>query len=126
MTTDLNELAHRYVAVWNEPDHLKRRNDIETLWAQDGMHFTPTREVAGYDALEARVEEAHNKFVRDQGFVFRVAGEPLGHHGVVKFYWVMVDPQSEAVSAAGSDILHMDDSGCIATDHQFTEPLARA
>lgn len=126
MTTDLNDLANRYVAVWNEPDRLKRRYDIEKLWAQNGMHFTPTREVTGYDGLEARVEEAHNRFVRDQGFVFQVSGEPLGHHGVVKFSWVMVDPKSAAISAVGSDVLRLDESGRIATDHQFTEPIARA
>lgn len=126
MTTDLHELASRYVAVWNEPDRLKRRNGIETLWAPDALHFTPTREVQGYDALEARIEESHNAWVRDQGFVFRVSGEPLGHHDVVKFFWVMVDPQSEAVRAVGSDVLRLDERGCIATDYQFTEPLTRA
>ncbi|MFJ6324674.1 MULTISPECIES: hypothetical protein [unclassified Rhizobium] len=126
MSTDLDELANRYVAVWNEPDQLERRNGIETLWLQDGLHFTPTREVKGYEALEARVEESHNKFVRDQGFVFRVSGEPLGHHGVVKFYWVMVDPTSNAIKAIGSDVLCLDESGRIASDHQFTEPLTRA
>lgn len=125
MTTNIDELANQYVAVWNEPDALKRRRDIEQLWAQDGLHFTPTREVKGYDALEARVEEAHNTYVRDQGFVFRVSGDPLGHHGVIKFSWVMVDPKSEAISTAGSDVLHLDESGYITTDHQFIEPLAR-
>ncbi|TIX90805.1 hypothetical protein [Rhizobium sp. P44RR-XXIV] len=126
MTTDLDELANRYVAVWNEPDQLKRRNGIERLWVQDGLHFTPTREVKGYEALEARIEESHNKFVRDQGFVFRVLGEPLGHHGVIKFYWVMVDPKLDAIKAVGSDFLCLDESGRIASDHQFTEPLTRA
>lgn len=126
MTTDLDELANRYVAVWNEPDQLKRRNSIEKLWREDGLHFTPTRDVQGYDALEARVEESHNKFVRGQGFVFRVSGEPLGHHGVVKFYWVMVDPKSDTINAVGSDFLRLDEGGRIASDHQFTEPLTRA
>ncbi|PRD52174.1 hypothetical protein [Phyllobacterium myrsinacearum] len=126
MTTDLDKLANRYVAVWNEPDQTKRRNGIERLWVQDGLHFTPTREVKGYDALEARVEESHSKFVRDQGFIFRVSGEPLGHHGLVKFYWVMVDPKSDTVNAVGSDVVLLDASGCIISDYQFTEPLSRA
>ena len=126
MTTDLDKLANRYVAVWNEPDQTKRRNGIERLWVQDGLHFTPTREVKGYDALEARVEESHSKFVRDQGVIFRVSGEPLGHHGLVKFYWVMVDPQSDTVNAVGSDVVLLDASGCIISDYQFTEPLSRA
>ena len=123
MTTDLDEMANQYVAVWNEPDPLKRRRGIENLWAPDGLHFTPTREVKGYDALAVRVEEAHNTFVRDQGCVFQVHGEPLGHHGVVKFSWVMVDPKSDIISVAGSDILCLDNRGLIITDHQFIEPL---
>jgi hypothetical protein len=126
MSSDLAELANRYVAVWNEPDRLARRNGVEKLWARDGMHFTPTREFKGQDALEARVEEAYTMFVRDQGFVFRVSGEPLGHHGVVKFHWVMVDPKSAAVRAVGSDVLRLDEGGRIACDHQFIEPLTRA
>lgn len=87
------------------------------------MHFTPTREFRGYDALMARVEEAYAQFVRDKGFLFRLSGGPLGHHGVVKFYWEMIDPGSNAVGALGSDVLRLDDSGRIAADHQFIEPL---
>ncbi|MBA8903885.1 hypothetical protein [Phyllobacterium sp. P30BS-XVII] len=126
MMTDFEKLANRYVAVWNEPDQMKRRNGIERLWVQDGLHFTPTRDVKGYDRLEARIEESHNKFVREQGFVFQVAGEPLGHHDVVKFHWVMVDPKSDTINAVGSDVLLLDESGLIISDYQFTEPLTRA
>lgn len=126
MRIDLEELANRYVAIWIGTYQRDRRNGIEALWALDGKHFTPTREFKGYDALEGRVEEAYIQFVRDQGFVFQVSGEPLGHHGVVKFYWVMVDPKSNAIGAAGSDVLDLNDNGRITSDHQFTEPLTRA
>lgn len=123
MTTNLHDLTNQYLAVWNEADPRRRRSQIEGLWGPEGMHFTPTREFRGHDALEARVEEAYSQFVRDKGFVFRLSGEPSGHHGVVKFYWEMVDPRSNAVGALGFDVLRLDESGRIASDHQFIEPL---
>jgi hypothetical protein len=36
---DPNELAERYVALWNAPDLDRRRELIEELWAEDGAHI---------------------------------------------------------------------------------------
>jgi hypothetical protein len=38
-TIDPQELAGRYVAVWNEPDAKLRREAIRGLWAEDGTHI---------------------------------------------------------------------------------------
>lgn len=118
-------LAERYIAVWNEPDPSERRRQVEELWGADGWHFTPTREFQGYEALEARVDEAHARFVRDGDYRFEVDGAPLEHHGLIKFHWRMVHQVTGAVDARGSDVLHLAGDGRIASDHQFTEPLER-
>jgi hypothetical protein len=71
--TKIAELVDRYVAVWNEPDAALRREGIAALWADDGAHFTPSLEARGYQALEARVAGAYEKWVKAEGFVFRSA-----------------------------------------------------
>jgi hypothetical protein len=123
MDANLQGLVKRYVALWNEGDPQKRRRDIETLWRPGGSHFTPTRAFAGFDALEVRVQEAHSEFVERKGCVFRPAGDPAGHHDIVKFYWEMIDAQSDNVRALGFDVLQLDSDGKIISDHQFIEPL---
>jgi len=115
------ELVDRYVAVWNEPDAALRRESIAALWAQDGAHFTPTLEARGYQALEARVAGAHEKWVKAGGFVFRSSGTAEAHHSAVRFNWEMVPAAGGAVAAAGSDFLVLSDDGRIRLDYQFLD-----
>jgi hypothetical protein len=37
---DAQQLADRYVAVWNEPNAELRRHAIAALWAVDGIHYS--------------------------------------------------------------------------------------
>lgn len=39
MTIDAQQLADRSAAVWNEPDAVVRRAEIERLWRPDGEHY---------------------------------------------------------------------------------------
>ena len=40
------ELADRYVALWNEPDADRRRRSIAELWTRNGRHFVqPPQEI---------------------------------------------------------------------------------
>ena len=43
--TAIEDLVSRYVGVWNEPDPARRRQCIAGLWAEDGVHFTPSLDV---------------------------------------------------------------------------------
>ena len=52
---DAQELADKYVAVWNERDPERRRQQIAALWVPDGQHYVDVREARGYDALEQRI-----------------------------------------------------------------------
>ena len=36
---DLKEFTERYVALWNEPDAERRREQIRRLWSEDGAHL---------------------------------------------------------------------------------------
>jgi AraC-like DNA-binding protein len=60
--TNRNELADRYVALWNEPDADRRRAAIAELWTEDGVHvLQPPQEIRDVAArsgpgLTARLE----------------------------------------------------------------------
>jgi quinol monooxygenase YgiN len=64
---DLNDLADRYVAVWNERDPEKRRRQIADLWIPQGEHYVESQKAIGYEELERRVRESQRfEFVPDR------------------------------------------------------------
>jgi hypothetical protein len=88
--TNMNNIAEftdRYVAVWNQPEADLRRKGVIALWAEDGANLTRTIEARGYEALEARVTRAHEKWVTEEGFVFRALNGVAHHHNVATFSW---------------------------------------
>jgi hypothetical protein len=119
-SAELNALAERYVALWNEPDAGARGRAIAALWAPDGVHVTAAGESSGYAAIEATVARAHDNFV-GEGFTFRSVQDADGHHGTVRFHWEMVPAGGGDVAAVGFDFLILDGSGRIRADHQFIE-----
>jgi hypothetical protein len=122
--SEINELVDRYVAVWNQPDAALRRRGIAELWTEDGVHLTPVHEARGYEAIEARVTGAHQRFVGTGGYIFRAEPNTAdGHHNVVRFNWEMVPANGGAVEAAGFDFLILDDDGRIRYDYQFANPV---
>lgn len=119
--TKLNELVDRYVSVWNEPNAEHRRQSIARLWAEDGAHFTPSLEARGYQALEARVAGAYEKWVKAGGFVFKSSGNAEEHHDGLRFNWEMVPAGGGAVAAVGFDFLVLGADGRIRLDYQFLD-----
>ncbi len=118
-----HDLVARYIAVWNEPQTAARRKQIEALWAADGVHFTPSMEVRGHDAIERRVTVAWEKWVLGARHSFRACADADSHHGGIKFHWEMITPDGE-VSSLGFDFLVLGTDGRIVADYQFLEPLA--
>jgi hypothetical protein len=112
------QLADRYVAVWNETDTDARRQTIASLWAPDGLHYVKTREVRGHEALESRIAGSHEKNVRDGGSRFRAAKNAQPLPGAVTFNWEMVTAAGE-VAAVGLEFIVLDERGRILTDYQF-------
>ena len=132
------ELADRYVAVWNEPDAKLRRKAIHELWAEDGVHilqppqeirkaavglgFTSTTlKARGHNALEVRVTRAYKEFVAPGQFIFKARDNTDRLDNVVKFNWDMVSPGGDEVAGTGLEILIFDEHGRIKTDYQFIE-----
>jgi hypothetical protein len=119
MTINAQQLAERYVAVWNEPNPAARRDAIAQLWLPDGAHYVTTREARGYAALEQRIIGSHDKNVRDAGFMFRAVKNAQALREVVTFNWEMIRPPTNEVLAVGLEFLQVDADGRIVTDFQF-------
>jgi hypothetical protein len=135
---DPNELADRYVALWNEPDPDQRRQLIEELWTEDGAHLlqppqaireiaarpgiglSATLEARGHTALEARATSAHEAFVASGAFRFRRRDNVERLADIVKFNWEMVSTDGEVVGV-GLEFLLMAPDGRIRRDYQFIE-----
>jgi hypothetical protein len=122
--SDITELVGRFVGVWNEPDAEARRRTITSLWSKNGatLHKTAENSARGYEAIEARVASAYEKWVRTGGFVFKSRNNVDAHHDVVKFGWQMVPVGGGEPAATGVDVLILDDDGRIRVDYMFNDP----
>ena len=113
------QLADRYVAVWNETDATGRRQTIADLWTPEGEHYVGAREVRGYAALEERIRGSYEKSVRDGGYRFRAVKDAQALRDVVTFHWEMAPADNEKVAASGFIFLFVDGQGHIRVDYQF-------
>jgi hypothetical protein len=116
---DANQIAERYVAVWNETDPNARSRAIAELWVPDGVHFVGSREAQGYDALEKRIAGSHEKNVRDGGYRFITTPNAKALRNAVTFGWEMIPAGGGNVAAAGLQFLILDEHGRILVDYQF-------
>lgn len=116
---DAQELADRYVAVWNQADAERRRQQIAALWVPEGRHYVDVREALGYAALEQRITGSHNKNVRDGGHRFRAAKDARMLHDVIVFHWEMLLAAEDRVAARGLEVLRVDSQGRILVDYQL-------
>ncbi|MER6947558.1 nuclear transport factor 2 family protein [Nonomuraea sp. NPDC000554] len=119
---DVEKFVDRYTAVWNEPDSEVRRETIAELWSEDGVEFTDSTEHRGRQAIEARIAQAYEQLVRQGGFVFRAAGDAVGHHDAVRFTTYMVPAAGGDIAWTGFVFARLDDDGRILQDYQFGDP----
>lgn len=114
---ELNELADRYLMMWNEPDPMIRRRQIRELWAHDGVLISDASVSKGPAAIEARatgMRKAHAA----KGLRFASANSTQAHHGLIKFSWKLAGPD-DAETVAWTDLIILDESGRIRFDYQF-------
>jgi hypothetical protein len=136
--TQAEQLASRYLALWNEPDADRRRRMVAELWTEDGsqilqppqemremaarpgLGLAATLEARGHAELEARAATAYEHWVGSEGFSFRGCdvAERLGD--VVKFHWEAVAKDGE-VFAVGLNFLVLAADGRIERDYTFIE-----
>jgi hypothetical protein len=119
--TDIQTFVRDYIAVWNEPDAERRRQLIRTLWREDAHHVARTLEAVGHAGIETRVADAYQKWVHEQGNVFRLRDGVDGHHDTIKLRWEMLPAAGGEVISIGLDFLVLGGDGRISNGYQFIE-----
>jgi hypothetical protein len=107
MPTTYDDLAQRYIAVWNETDPAARRRAIDDLWAPDGRYVDPLAAAEGRDAIDATIAAVQGQFA---GLTFRLAGPVDGHHNQARFTWEL-GPAEGPAPIAGFDVATTDADG---------------
>jgi hypothetical protein len=116
---EIMNIVYRYVAVWNERAADERARRIRALWAADGTSCYRLAEARGYEAIEARVSDSWNKWLREGDYIFRPRSDAVCHHNVLKVNWEMVTVPDYELKSAGLSFLVLNASGCIQHDYQF-------
>jgi hypothetical protein len=137
-TRQAEQLADRYLALWNEPDADRRRRTIAELWTEDGSQIlqppqeireiaaspgiglAATLEARGHAELEARAATSYEHWVASGGLGFRLRDDVDRLNDVVKFHWGAVSPDGE-VAAVGLVFLVLGADGRIRCDYVFIE-----
>jgi hypothetical protein len=116
------DLARRYVHIWNEADPAARRAQVKALWIEDGTHYVRTREVHGHADLEVRVATSHQTNIAERNYWFEVDGGVQQLRDMVKFNWRMVPNGGGAIAATGLIVALLASDGRIRIDYQFIDP----
>jgi hypothetical protein len=116
------DLARRYVHIWNETDPAARRAQVAALWIENGTHYVRTREVHGHADLETRVATSHQTNIVENNYRFEVAGGLEQLRDMVKFNWRMVPHGGGAIAATGLIVMRLGEDGRVHTDYQFIDP----
>ncbi|MBF6181954.1 hypothetical protein [Nocardia otitidiscaviarum] len=137
----LIHLTEQYVALWNEPDPDTRRKHIAELWAKDGVQVLtdppqeiretadglaypiPYLQVRGHRELDARVTRAYEMFIAPGEYVFRARARAARLTAdLVGLGSTMVVTADGTEAGTGYDVLALDETGRIRSDHQFIGP----
>ena len=137
-TKAAEELAERYLALWNEPDADRRGRIIAELWTADGSQIlqppqemraiaasagigmAATLEARGHAELEARAATSYDEWVGSAGLSFKRRDDVYRLNDVVKFHWDAFSPDGE-VAAVGLVFLVLGADGRIRREYVFIE-----
>ena len=101
------ELAERYIAVWNETDEATRRRAVDELYSEDARYIDPLVVAEGRAAIAATIGAVQQQF---PGFVFRLAGPVDAHHDQARFGWEL-GPAGQEAPIVGFDVAVADADG---------------
>jgi hypothetical protein len=121
---DFDELAHRYIAAWNETDPAERSRLVRDLWAEDARYVDPLVVADGRDAIDATIGAVQQRF---PGFAFRLVGAVDGHHDQARFAWEFGPAQGGGLApVAGFDVAIVGGDGHLQTVLGFLDRVPAA
>jgi hypothetical protein len=99
--TDAAQIADRYIAVWNETDHARRRALLAEGWADNATYVEPVMSVEGREQIGALIAAVHERF---PGFRFKLEGRADGYQDRVRFSWAL-GSDADADLVKGTDFV---------------------
>jgi len=112
------DLIPRYVGAWNDPDPVRRRSQLASLYAADGSIVMSSGVFTGIDAVVGHVAQVYEEFIAAGGYRF-ASGGAVGHHDCILFRWEMRKAAGGELADAGMNLFVLSASGLIVGDYQF-------
>jgi SnoaL-like domain len=81
---DINALAQRYIATWNERDPGKRLKLVAETYTEDASYVDPARSGEGHSGISAMIGTVQQQFA---AYVICLKGEADGYKDRVRFQW---------------------------------------
>jgi hypothetical protein len=117
---DPRSTVEAFMASWHEPDAQQRSQSIATLWEEDCVYRNARAEFRGHTGIAEAVAQAHQRFVAEGGYVFRLARLDA-NHDAVRYTWEMVPASGGEPEAIGTHVVLLGEDGRMRNDHQFTD-----
>jgi hypothetical protein len=113
-----SEVVATYGAAWAEADEAKRRELLDTAWAEQGTYLDPTGRADGREALVQHIGGFQQVMA---GHRIDVASGVDEHDGYLRFAWKMIGPDG-AELMEGVDFGQLDADGKIKSIVGFFGP----
>ena len=82
--TDANNIARRYIELWNERTPGRRREMLSRDWTKDATYVDPLMSGDGHDGVDALIAGVQQRF---PDFKFSLIGEANGFGDHLRFCW---------------------------------------
>ena len=116
--SNVNETVVRYIAAWNEPDAVRRRDLVARTWTDDGTYVDGARDCRGHDEISAAIGKAQDHF---PGYRLHIASGIDMHHGYVRFSWVAGGTPEAPLYIKGTDLAAVAADGRLRSVVGFTD-----
>ena len=117
--TDVKQVAHRYIELWNERTANRRREMLAANWTDDACYVDPLMSGSGHDGVDALISGVQQKFPE---FRFSLIGEPNGFGDRVRFSWGL-GPDGGDSPIKGTDFAVLSQDGRIRSITGFLDQV---
>jgi hypothetical protein len=92
----LDDVVLAYIEAWSTPDDVVRRELLDASLADDASYTDPAYEVRGKQEIASHIGRSLNgEAYGGAGARIPISSGVDQHHGLLRFSWVMVDPQHQ-------------------------------
>jgi hypothetical protein len=120
--TDVKQVAHRYIELWNERAPNRRREMLAANWTNDARYVDPLMSGGGHDGVDALISGVQQKF---PDFKFTLIGEPNGFGEHVRFSWGL-GPDGTDSPIKGTDFAVLSKDGRIKSITGFLDQVPQS